>query len=173
LTMKYTYTSNFSVYKAAMRTYIRSSARRRFWFHFQMWGMLMLGLILAIIALLSGARVSTLLLPLCAGLVAGGIVAPLLRPWNLRRCYRVSCGELKNRLVYLSIEDRELRSGIEGQSEGRFQCTAICDIAEDQDILLLFVNKRKFLYLPKALLPAEALDEVRAWLQLPGAPRSC
>ena len=171
--MKYTYISTFSLYKDAMRTYIRSSARRRFWFHFQMWGMLMLGLISAIIALLSGTRVSTVLLPLCAGLVAGGIVAPVLRPWNLRRCYKVWCGESKGRLVYIAIEDGELRNGIEGQSEGRFQRTAICDIAEDQAILLLFLNKKKFLYLPKALLPVEALSEVRAWLQLPGAPMSC
>jgi hypothetical protein len=171
--MKYTYTNSFSLYKAAMRAYIRSSGRRRFWFHFQMWGMLTLGLILAAIALLNGTRVSTILLPLCAGLVAGGIVGPALRPWNLRRCYKAWSGESKGKLVYVAIEDGELRSGTEGKSEGRFQRNAICDIAEDKAVLLLFLNKRKFLYFPKALLPAEALSEIRAWLQLPGAPTSC
>ena len=171
--MKYTYTNSFSLYKAAMRTYIRSSAQRRFWFHFQMWGMLTLGLISAVIALLNGIRVSTALLPICGGLVAGGIVAPILRPWNLRRCYKVWFGESKGRLVYVAIEDRELRSGTEGQSEGRFQRAAICEVAEDQAMLLLFLNKKKFIYLPKNLLPAEALSEVRTWLQLPGAPTSC
>ena len=156
-----------------MRAYTSSSGKRRFYFHFQMWGMFTLGLALAAIALLAGTRVSTVLLPLCAGLIAGGIASSALRPWNLRRCYMAQCAELNDRTVYVAIEDGELRSGTEGKSEGRFQRAAICDIAEDHAILLLFLNKRKFLYLPKTALPPEALSEVRAWLQLPGGPTSC
>ena len=171
--MKYTYTNSFSLYKAATRTYIRSSAQRRFWFHFQMWGMLTFGLLMAVIALLCGTRGATLVLPLCAGLVAGGLTTAALRPWNLRRCYSAWGGESKGKLVYVAIEDGELQSGTEGKSEGRFQRNAICDFAEDQATLLLFINKRKFLYFSKSQLPAEALSEIRAWLQLPGAPTSC
>ena len=130
--------------------------------------MFMLGLISAIISVLCGTRVSMVLLPLCAGLVVGGLVTPIPRPWTLRCCFKVQAGETKDTLVYVAVQDGELLSGTEGLSEGRFQRAAICDIAEDKTMLLLFLNKKKFLYLPKTLLPVEAINEVRAWLLLPG-----
>jgi hypothetical protein len=43
---------------------------------------------------------------------------------------------------------------------------SVCDSAEDDRFLLLFLTKKKFIYLPKDRLPTQALDEVRAWLRL-------
>jgi hypothetical protein len=141
-----------------------------------MWGMFMLGLISAFILLLLHHKfpaVSNVMLPLAAGAMAGGIVTPLTRPWQLRRCYKIWNGEAQNRSVYVEFNNGELISGIEGSSESRFQRRAICDTAEDENALLLFLNKKKFLYFSKSEVPQTALDELRAWLQLPGAPDKC
>ena len=173
--MRYSYRDSFQLYKLAVRTYVRSSPVRRFWFHFQMWGMLLLGLLIFAFSVGRGAMVehSGLLAPLMGGLVGGGVVGPLLRPWQLRRSYNTWNAEAKHRGVYVEIDGSELRSGIEGSSEAIYQRPAICGVAEDNSTLLLFLNKRKFLYFSKLVVPKPALDEIRAWLQLPGGPSSC
>ncbi|RXH54857.1 hypothetical protein GRAN_3961 [Granulicella sibirica] len=40
-------------------------------------------------------------------------------------------------------------------------------------MLLLFVGKKRFLYLPKAEMPETALGDIHGWLRLPGAPDKC
>jgi hypothetical protein len=173
--MRYSFENSFKLYKTAVRTYIRSTFKRRFWFHFQMWGMLSLGLILIFVVSTTegGARYGAFLYPLIGGLVGGGVVCPILRPWGLRRAYKTWCGETKGRLIYVEIQDNELRTGVEGRSESRLQRSAICNTAEDDSMLLLFLNPKKFIYLSKSLLPSSTFDEIRTWLQLTGAPPSC
>jgi hypothetical protein len=174
--MRYTYESSFHLYKLAVRTYNRTSARRRFWFHFRMWGMLSLGLALGFVMLLlynKARSIASIGLPLAAGLVAGGSTTVLLRPWQLRRCYKVWNGETTQRRVFLEVNGTELISGVEGRSESRFQRGAICDVAEDENSLLLFLNKKKFIYVSKAVVPPAAVDDVREWLKLPGSSTSC
>jgi hypothetical protein len=172
--MRYSYQTNFEFYKLAMRTYIRASASRRFWFHFQMWGMLVLGvLILVFNATTHIFRPGVLMGGVVGGLVGGGAVCPLLRPWQLKRVYKAWNGELQNRTIFLEVNGAELINGVDGRSEARFQRSAVCGTAEDESTLLLFLNKKKFLYVSKTVVPKAALEEVRIWLQLPGAPPSC
>ncbi len=174
--MRYSYQSNFKIYKLAVRTYIRTSPRRRLRFHFFMWGLCVVGLIVGFVMLLLHSRLPSLsnaILPLAAGAIAGGLTTPLLRPWNLRRCYKAWNSETEDRSLFLEIDGPVLISGIEGSSESRFQRGAICEIAEDDNTLLLFLNKKKFLYFSKSLVPRAALDEVRVWLQSAGAKEEC
>jgi len=174
--MRYSYQTNFELYKLAMRTYIRTSERRRLRFHFVMWGMFTLGLFVGFVMLLLYHRfpdISNIGLPLAAGAIAGGIVTPLTRSWQLRRCYKIWNGEIRGHSVFVEVNDAILISGIEGRSESRFQRGAVCDTAEDENALLLFLNKKKFLYFSKSTIPPSALEELRAWLELPGAPDKC
>jgi len=174
--MRYSYQTNFKLYKLAMRTYIRTSTRRRVRFHFFMWGLSVSGILVGFVMLLLHNRLpalSNVVIPLAAGAMAGGLTTPLLRPWQLKRCYKIMNGEVNDRSVFLEIDNGVLISGIEGRSESRFQRGAVCDTAEDENALLLFLNKKKFIYLSKSTIPQAALEEVRAWLQLPGAPDKC
>ena len=174
--MRHYYETSFRHYKLAVRTYVRSSSRRRFWFHFQMWGMFVLGLILVFMVILFNSRshyFATIAAPVAAGLLAGGAVAVFLRPWQLRRCYKAWNGEVGDRQLFIDVTGSELLSGIEGRNETRFQRNAVCAVAEDENTLLLFLNKKKFLYFAKAAVPHAALDEIHEWIALPGAPPQC
>jgi len=84
----------------------------------------------------------------------------------MERVYKAINGDPKRPLqVYLEIDGDILVSGIEGKSEGRFQRAAICETAEDDQMLLLFLARKRFIYIPKTLLPIGAIEEVRSWLQ--------
>jgi hypothetical protein len=141
-----------------------------------MWGLLAIGLLGALLLMLifkSHKSTSMNLLPLAIGAMAGGIVSPILRPLQLRSAYKRWSAEHEGKTIFIEIDGDTLVSGQEGRSEGRFYRASVCNCAEDENVLLLFLNKKKFLYLPKTLLPAACIDEVRAWLTLPGAPTSC
>lgn len=174
--MRYTYKSDFADFKAAQRAYVRSRFKQRFWFHFQMWGMLVLGMVfLVVFALLShGPAWGVLEAGIVGGLIGGGVVCPLLRPWQIRRTYKMCSSDPSGRNeFYLEVEGATLLSGIKDRSEGRFQRSSICDVVEDENVMMLFLAKKRFLYLPKKKLPPEAFDEVRSWLQISGAVVPC
>jgi hypothetical protein len=175
--MRVFYTSGYENFKKASRTYIRSTPQRRISFHLQMWGLLVVGLLLVL--LLSSSHVVSgplrlVLIPIAAGLIGGGAVAPLIRPWQMERVYKAINGDPKKPLrIYLDIEGDILVSGIEGKSEGRFQRGAICDTAEDNEMLLLLLTKKRFIYIPKKDLPERTMQELLDWLHLPGDPNKC
>lgn len=172
--MRHNYQSGYKYFKKAQRTYHRSSATRRFFFHFQMWGMLTLGLVLAFLFGSSLHHYIAIGAPIAGGLIGGGAVMPLLRPWQTRRCYKVLNGDPRKPLnCYIEVDDATFVSGIAEKSEGRFQRSAVCEMAEDNEIMLLFLGKKKFLYLPKAEISQEGLDLTREWLKLPGSPDKC
>jgi hypothetical protein len=122
----------------------------------------------------SQESIRLLFLPFAVGMIAGGAVPFLLRPWQMRRTYRTHNGDPKQPLaVYLEVDGETLISGIDGRSEGRFQRASVCGTAEDDRFLLLLFNKCKFIYIPKAQLPSEAMEDVRTWLRLPGGESKC
>jgi hypothetical protein len=175
--MRYFYTATYADFRAAQRTYIRSSTARRVRFHLLTWGLLVLGtLVLAL--MLSLHLENTPLMPLYAGLggglLGGGIATCLLRPWRMRRAYEAFNGKVSEaRSVYFEVQAETLLSGIVDRSEGRFQRAAICNFVEDETTALLFFSKKRFLYIPKTALPQEGWNDLKQWLQLPGAPEKC
>jgi len=170
--MRYEYTSNLADFKAAQRTYVRSSLRRRIVFFACMWGTLVMMLLAVLPFALQWDWRETP--PALYGVLIAGILIPLSRPWQLKRTYKALNGDPNVPLsIYLAFEENMLISGIEGKNEARFQRSGVCNTIEDKDMLLLFVAKNRFLYLPKASLPEGALAAVYRWLELPGAPEKC
>lgn len=173
--MRYTYLSSFENFKLAQRCYRRSSARRQFAYMVYTIILPLICAVSSILIILHASQVDTEwnAAPFAGFLLLFAILQPLLRARTMRRAYKAWSAEHEGKLVFIEIDKETLISGHEGRSEGRFLRPAICNVAEDDNILLLFVNKKKFLYLPKKLLPPAAIEEVRAWLALPGAPPSC
>jgi hypothetical protein len=91
----------------------------------------------------------------------------------MRRCYKLWNGEISDRPLFVEVDGSVLIVGCDGRSESRFQRGAVCETVEDDTNLLLFLNKKKFLYFSKSVVPQAGLDEIRIWLQLPGAPEKC
>ena len=73
------------------------------------------------------------------------------RPWNLRRLYKkmLPPGTKDAVSAFFSFGEDGVISGITGRSEGRFFWKAILDYAEDDQIALLFIHQKRFLFIPK------------------------
>jgi hypothetical protein len=91
----------------------------------------------------------------------------------LRRCYKAWSGEENGKQLFVDVNGPELLSGIEGVTEARFRRSAICEVVENESTLLLFLNKKKFLYFSKGVVPSAAFDEIHEWLVLPGSRPLC
>jgi hypothetical protein len=172
--MRYYYeTGGYERFKEAQRTYIRSSLQRRLWFHFSMWGMLLVGIILALLYFGVGQSHNyALVFILGAGFIVGGVVTPLLRALQLQRMYSTLNSNKIGR-AYIEVDGPILISGIEGRAEGRFERPSVCNVVEDDTLLLFFLGKKRFMYFPKQALSPEAISDLRTWLDLPGAPWEC
>ena len=163
-----TYRNKFKVYKAAQRLYFRCDPRRRLSFLF--WHRIMpvistaaLGVLLWDIVLRRCA-----FSPSVAGVLGGvsflGLSTFALRPLQLRRDFRkiMQNGGLDQNLE-LELKDGELVTRVPGRSESRFQPAAIYDMVRDQEVCLLFLRKRLFLYVPRQNLPEEQWAALTAW----------
>lgn len=142
------------------------------------WGMPLLGVLLGLLFLTHPVWFRNVSGPVIAGiiggLIGGGLGAALTRPWNLQRTYRSLNGDPAKELeIYLALEQDELISRVVGKSEGRFRRNAICKMQEDERMLLLFVAKTRFLYLPKDKIPAELIAEIRGWMSTQEGGTQC
>ena len=93
----------------------------------------------------------------------------ILRPFNLRRCYRKmrnASGIAPNGSVRFSFDESGVTSSVVGRSEGRFYWNAIQDFAEDDRLALLFIGKKHFLYIPKRAMNEEGWKSLRAMVQV-------
>jgi len=70
----------------------------------------------------------------------------------------------------LEVTPEQVISAIPNRSEGRFFWSAIQDYAEDDKIALLFIQKKKFLFIPKHALPDAAWRELKANITNFGSP---
>jgi hypothetical protein len=170
--MMYQYTSTFEDFKAAQRLFSQRSWKSRL--NFLIW--------LRILPV-SGAISAVLLIwdigyrhfkfdPVFAAVLGGlawfGLYMALYRYLLLRKLYkRMKNGRPEGSPTEIGIEGDELVSRRPGLSEGRFKRPAVVGSIEDEKMLLLFVGKKIFFILPKAALPEAAVQEVKAWLQLP------
>jgi hypothetical protein len=175
--MRYTYQANYSNYRQAMGIYIRSSPLRRFWFHLFYWGFSLIGAILSVTAWFVGEPRSLLRdvgFPLGIYFLIVGLVALALRPLQLRRVYKIWNGEIRpDSVLYLEFDSSTMITGLQGSRETRFERGGVCHVIEDGSMVLLFLSRKKFIYLSKNALPPAAFEDLRTWLRLPGAPRKC
>jgi hypothetical protein len=175
--MRYTYQANYADYKRALGIYIRSSPWRRFWFHLFYWGFGLIGTVLVATAWFGGEPRSSLRdvgLPLGAYLIVVGVIVLALRPWQLRRVYKMWNGEIRpDSVLYLEFDGPVMITGLLGSRETRFVRAGVCRVVDHQSMTLLFLSKKKFLYLSKGTLPPEAFEDLQVWLAQPGAPDKC
>ena len=166
--MECEYITTFADYKAAQKLYFRHrpSARRRFlgW----MYGLPIITLLLLVetcheagLENSEGVALAAWL-TFCAGMATLFFV--VLRPWNLRRCFRKMCkalgltGDTPTRFTF---DADGVVSAIPNRSEGRFFWAAIEDFAEDSSVVLLFIAKKRFLFVPKRAMNEPEWEALR------------
>lgn len=105
------------------------------------------------------------LAPFVAWLGVMFLVICVLRPYNLRRLFRKSLPEGSGKAVQASFAYNEegIVSALPGRSEGRFFWNAIVDYAEDDHMVLLYLKKKLFLYVPKSAMSDAEWTELRSY----------
>ena len=163
------YTSTFEDYKAAQEL-----ARLRSWriatkYYFWFWVLPFLGLV-ALATLILGNTIWHLAVVEhfgggIAGFAAGAMYLGFYRPFWLRRCYKkLKDGRSEDQPIELELTDEALISRLPGKSEGKFYPSSIVKFAEDERVVLIYVTKRLFLYIPKRAMPDVDWVQVRNWI---------
>lgn len=167
--MSYDYISTFDDYKAAQKLYLRSRPKARIRLLGWMYGLPVATAVLVFILWRgsrgsdwSGFSILTWLTVVCFFLTVQVVV---LRPWNLRRCYkrlRKVSGLTDSTTIRFEFDDNGVVSGIAGRSEGRFFWSGIQDFVENDKIALLFIGSKRFLYIPKRAMADEQWTQLRS-----------
>jgi hypothetical protein len=175
--MMYPYTTTFADFKAAQRLFAQRSWKSKL--NFLIWLRILpaSGLISAVLLIWDIGYRHFQFTPVFAAVLAGlawfAFYIALYRYFLLRKLYkRMRNGRPEGSTTEIGVEGDELISRRTGFSEGRFKRPSIVGSIEDEKMMLLFVGKKIFFMLPKAALPEVALQDVRAWLQLPVESRN-
>lgn len=101
------------------------------------------------------------LLPAAAVGLYAAVLLPLAR-WNQIRVLwnRTQPKKYRGQPVTFQFDQEQVISARPGSSEGRFLWGAIEDYAEDERLVLLYVQRKLFLFIPK-----RAMDETE-WARL-------
>jgi hypothetical protein len=167
------YISTFEDYKKAQKLYLRYRNNARMRLLAWMYGLPIATVCLALLtwhlsstSSTSGFSLLGWLTLCCFGATVQVVV---LRPWNLRRCYnkmRRIAGMNEQTPTRFDFDDNGVISGVPNRSEVRFFWNAIQDFAEDEHVALLFISKKRFLFIPKRVMAAEQWDQLRSLITI-------
>ena len=150
----------------AQKLYRKHHLRAALSYYFWIWTIPIAGfcLVLALLAAVINRREDLIrqLAPAAAFGAWIAIFVPAMRWWQVRKLWKASLDTgAAGKPVTLQFDGEQLISAIPGKSEGRFFWTALVDFAEDERLVLLFIRKKNFLYIPKYALPEPAFAQIR------------
>lgn len=168
--MIYVYDLTLEDFKAAQRLHIRHSRRSQWTFIFWHRVLPIISLCCLVLVIRDMGWHHFSYSPLTGGILCGvawiGLFCFLMRPFMIRRAFRALRADLKgSHSVELELTNHLLISRIPGKSEGRFERAAVTDFAEDEAIALVYVGKKKFIFIPKRAMPENGWQELRAWIE--------
>ena len=151
----------------AQQLYLRHNRGAALSYYFWIWLVPILGVVIFLITVtayfLQNNVLFHQLVPMAGAGIWLAIFIPLMRWLNIRKLWKASVETIDGgKPVSLQFDDEQIVSAIPGKSEGRFYWNAILDFAENDQIAMLFIRKKHFLYIPKNALPEEAWAQIRA-----------
>jgi hypothetical protein len=161
------YTLNFADYKAAQRLHVRQKLSRRVIYAFFYIAVPILA-VLGSLYFIFGGLSETADLHSSFQIVLGvliwlAIFVPLMRFINLRRGFKLIVPrEYRNRNIEVEIDEQSVVSRVPGMSEGKFFWMAIVGYAQNEQITLLYVAKKRFLFIPTRAFSPEQRAELAA-----------
>jgi hypothetical protein len=170
--MRYDYVLRFDDYQDSQKLYLRHRRSAALFYYFYVWVLPLAGILSCALFVASRYGFHPEFSAALAGFAAAGLwfalFIPIMQFVGRRRCWKRLVpvdlkGKAKDMEIPASLEfnDEQVISAIPGRSEGRFYWPAIVDFAEDEKIALLFVHKKRFLFIPKRAMPTEVWDEFR------------
>jgi hypothetical protein len=157
------YTLEYRDFIAAQRLYRQRTVWRMMWFVFWLWFAPVIGWVsagLCVYCLMVGRTSSeTLFLWLWIWL---GILNPIMRIYQLRKIWKnIPPPGMKTAPVELEWNSEKITSRLVGRSEGSFFWNSLLGYEENEQLILLFIRKKQFLFIPKRALSEAAQAEIR------------
>ncbi|HZY61989.1 MAG TPA: YcxB family protein [Edaphobacter sp.] len=170
--MRYDYVLRFDDYQDSQKLYLRHRRSAAVFYYFYVWVLPIVGLLSCALFVASRYGFYPESSASFAGFAAAGLwfalFVPIIQVVGRRRCWKRLIptgmkGKSKSIEIPVSLEfnDEQVISAIPGKSEGRFYWSAIVDFAENEKIVLLFVHKKRFLFIPKRAMSADTWNEFR------------
>ena len=170
--MRYDYVLRFDDYQDSQKLYLRHRRSAAIFYYCYVWVLPIVGLLACAMFIATIYGFHPELRSPFAGFAAAGLwlalFIPVMQFFGRRRCWKRMVpvgmkGKAKSVEIPASFEfnEEQVISAIPGKSEGRFFWPVILDFIEDDKIALLFVHKKRFLFIPKRAMPTEVWDELR------------
>jgi len=163
--MKLEFTLTLSDYRSAQRLHIRQKVSRQI--SFFVWFILVP--ILALMGLIAFIALDISRYTRSAGLFAGiegglvwlAIFCPVSREYQIRKSFKQLFPKNRtDRSSTLEIDDTQVVSIIPGVSEGKFFWSAICGFAQNDEVTLIYVAPKRFLFFPTSAMNTEQRTEL-------------
>jgi len=163
--MRLEYTLTLSTYRSAQRLHIRQRISRRL--SFVVW--FIVTPILAAVGLLAFTVLdisrythsAALFAGIEAGLVWLAVFCPIAREYQIRKSFKQLFPPNRTEMSStLEIDDTYLLSIIPGVSEGKFFWSGICGFAQNEEVTLIYVAPKRFLFFPTSAMNPEQRTEL-------------
>jgi len=172
--MAYEYDLTFKDYLSAQKLYRHHRKWPQVTYLFWVWILLSFG-ILALVGIAFPTK-SDNISPWTSWVLIAvwfAIGIPLFRVYQLRKCWKaLNPTKAKSISAELEWNNEQIISSVKNRSEGRFFWSTICDYAEDEKIVLIFIRKKQFLFIPREALNEVTWKELRMLISTNGSP-SC
>jgi hypothetical protein len=170
--MVYEYNLTFAEYKAAQRLFNKRTPKQRFnvilWlFVMPIVGIIAFGVLLRLFdqMIYRHLRPSPIIIGLLVGLTYISLRGAIMQPLVVRRMFKdLTPDGVGNRAFSFEFTGTELISRNPGKSEVRYFSSAFSGILEDEKMVLLLISDKRFLFIPKRVMPPEGWAELRAWV---------
>ena len=161
--MNFSYRPTLADYRAALRLHYRHKLSRRILHIAGLWLLpfVMLAFLVPSIYQLAADRENY------SGGIGWGLLGlgfasfiPLSRYVAVRKQFKAIFPAQSSGEVLLDIDEERIISTIPGSSEGKFFWTAILNFAQDEKVILLYIRKNMFLFIPTAALSSPEAAEL-------------
>jgi len=181
--MRYDYKLTYKDFLDAQRLFRKQRWKSALSYYVFIWGLPVLGFLAAVpwLAQLLGAQAQWVYA--WGGFAALGlwcaIAIPLMRIYTIRRCWkRLLPDSAKKSIrseirVELEMNGEQLISALPGRSEGRFLWSGLIDYAEDEELALVFIKKKMFLFIPRRAMDDAGWNQLRSHFAQPRIPSQC
>jgi hypothetical protein len=163
--MQLSFEITLAEFKSALKLYSRGGISRRvYWFIYDyvIPGTTLAMLVLTVLSYISaGANVAGSFLFIDAALVSMTVLLMIVRRMRMRSMFRALVPPGASSPVRsLTFSEDQILSRLEGIGETRYLWTAICGIAQNEQVILLFISREQFLLVPACALSTEQHSEL-------------
>jgi hypothetical protein len=162
------YEISYKLYKTAQWLYLKKRPASMVFYIVLYWLIPLAGLVCLFLTLadfLEGRRfLAWTLLKTELPFIVYGLIVVIWRQISLRRGYSGLYPRNTQKRATFSYDEQQCISAIPGRSQGKVYWSAMSSVAQDKQITLLFMGRKRFLMVPTQSLSAQEWSAIRGYI---------